>query len=128
MKYRNIVLALVLAFTARAQQPPTAPVQAKRLPPGKAKQPSPAEKSVLDQYDFGAQIIALQDDGSFATGSTVKPVLATPLPSPESGVPANFRPRTEKSTDSMKTLLRVWNQRGTRFMIVDESSSASPSS
>ena len=35
---------------------------------------------------------------------------------------------TEKSTDSMKTLLRVWNQRGTRFMIVDESSNASPNS
>ena len=34
---------------------------------------------------------------------------------------------TEKSTETKKTLLRVWNQRGTRFVVVDETDSRAPS-
>jgi P-type conjugative transfer protein TrbG len=97
MQFSKIILLVFgLSWIASAQQSPAAPVQAKRLPPDKAKRAiSPANSAVLDQYDFGAQINALEDDGSVQTGQVVKPVLATPPPSPESGVPAGYRPRTD---------------------------------
>jgi type IV secretion system protein VirB9 len=91
-----ILLAVGLVCFAAAQQSPAPPVQAKRLPPEKTRRsPSPANSTVLDQYDFGAQISALQDDGTVQAGPVVKPLLATPPLSAESGVPAGYRPRTD---------------------------------
>jgi P-type conjugative transfer protein TrbG len=91
-----IVFAFGLAWIAVAQQSPAPPVQAKRLPPDKTRHSSSsANSTVLDQYDFGAQISALQNEGSVQPGPVVKPILATPAPSSESGVPPGYRPRTD---------------------------------
>jgi type IV secretion system protein VirB9 len=95
MKSLTLILALTFVGALSGQQTQLPPVQAKRLPPEKSKRPPSADTGVLDQYDFGAQITALQNDGTVTTGPTVKPVLATPSPTPESGVPANFHPRTD---------------------------------
>lgn len=90
--------AASLASMLFAQQNSSPPVQAKRLPPDKSKRAAnPISTSLLDQYDFGAQISALQADGSVRVGETVKPIVATPATPAivEAGVPPGFRPKTD---------------------------------
>jgi type IV secretion system protein VirB9 len=98
MRILKLTLVTVgLAIALPAQQSPASPDQTKRLPPGKTRAGNPISTPLLDQYDFGAQISALQSDGSIQRGEVVKPIVATPV-SPalvESGVPAGFRPKTD---------------------------------
>ena len=72
-----------IAQDGDASNPP--PVQAKRLPPKKGK-----AGSLVDQYDFGGQVTALQSTGA------IQP--SAPLASPDplaAGVPRDFKPRTD---------------------------------
>ena len=60
--FKSIVIATALSSGLLAQEPSVPPVQAKRLPPEKSKpKPSGANNTLIDKYDFGAQINALQD-------------------------------------------------------------------
>ena len=96
------LIAIVTAVSAGllAQNSPAPPVQAKRLPPEKPNgKPSGATDNLIDRYDFGAQINALEDTNSLRPGpQTVNPMQnSTPasLASGESTVPAGFKPRTD---------------------------------
>ncbi len=95
-----IVFTAGISQTLTAQSSSTSPVQAKRLPPEKAKLKSPAANdNVLDQYDFGAQVKTLQDPTALQPGAkTANPILATnPAASPntESPVPVGFKPKID---------------------------------
>ena len=76
--FKLIAIASAISAGLLAQNSPAPPVQAKRLPPDKSKRAAdPISTSLLDRYDFGAQITALQADGSVRTGETVKPIVET---------------------------------------------------
>jgi type IV secretion system protein VirB9 len=70
------MLCLTSSASAQSNLPP---VQAKRLPPEKGA-------SLLDSYDFGAQVVALQEP--------VPPPPPVTPPKP-TGVPADYQPRTD---------------------------------
>jgi len=74
-----------------AQSDPTV-VQAKRVPPGKAG--SSDHKNVLDQYDFGAQVVTLQAD-PHATPSSSPNGSHSSAVQPAIGVPSDFKPKTD---------------------------------
>ncbi|MEO8131285.1 MAG: P-type conjugative transfer protein TrbG, partial [Bryobacteraceae bacterium] len=98
--FKLITIAATLSAGLLAQDSPAPPVQAKRLPPEKSKRKvPPGNDTVLDRYDFGAQINALQDMTSLKPGAqTVKPILASTtssLSNGESAVPAGFKPKTD---------------------------------
>ena len=63
----RLIITALLGFTALAlaQQPKLPPVQAKRLPPEKGKA---SDAAYLDHYDFGAQVVALQQPVSAQSG------------------------------------------------------------
>jgi type IV secretion system protein VirB9 len=89
----RLMMTALLAFVAMAlaQQPNLPPVQAKRLQPEKGKA---SDAAYLDQYDFGAQVIALQQPVSGQSGDGSKPATVT-APQPANGVPAGFKPKTD---------------------------------
>ena len=63
--FKSIAIASAISAGLLAQNSPAPPVQAKRLPPEKPKgKPSGANDNLIDRYDFGAQINALQDTNS----------------------------------------------------------------
>jgi len=69
------------------------PVQAKRLPPEKAKPSAKdANGAMIDRYDFGAQLSALQDSNAPPQGPTPAGGLAEPTKSP---VPPGFKPKMD---------------------------------
>lgn len=96
---RLITIATAISAGLVAQDSPAPPVQAKRLPPEKPKGKRSAENNLLDRYDFGAQVNALQDVNSLQPGAkTVNPIPASTPSSAatgESAVPAGFTPRTD---------------------------------
>src|SRR4051794_29403901 len=89
----RIMTTALLGFSAvaLAQQPKLPPVQAKRLPPEKGKA---SDAAYLDKYDFGAQVIALQQPVPAQSGDGSKPATA-PASQPTNGVPAGFKPKTD---------------------------------
>jgi type IV secretion system protein VirB9 len=94
------VFIFTLGLVGSAQQPSgnSPPVQAKRLTPGKGKaRPSDPGGAYLDRYDYGAQLVALQDSAPPPTN--VAPVVSPPAgaapASPISDVPAGYRPKTD---------------------------------
>jgi type IV secretion system protein TrbG len=89
----RLMMTALLAFVAMAlaQQPILSPVQAKRLAPEKDKA---GDAAYLDQYDFGAQVIALQQPVSGQSSDGSKPATVT-APQPPNGVPAGFKPKTD---------------------------------
>ena len=94
--FKSIAIASAISAGLLAQNSPAPPVQAKRLPPEKPKgKPSGANDNLIDRYDFGAQINALQDTNSLQRGAqTVNPSLASTPASPASGesaVPAGLQ-------------------------------------
>lgn len=97
MKNFHVLLMTMAAAGGLVAQEsvPQAPVQAKRLPPEKARtKPSPSE-NVLDRYDFGAQLTTLQkglDPKSASAGVAIRPAEPTNADSP---VPAGYRPKTD---------------------------------
>ena len=95
--FKLILVTFGLAIALPAQQSSASPVQTKRLPSEKTRAGNPISTPFLDRYDFGAQISALQSDGSIQRGEIVKPIVATPvsLGLVESGVPPGFRPKTD---------------------------------
>ena len=98
--FKLLFITAVISTGLPAQEPPAAPVQAKRLPPEKPNRKIPAgSDTLLDRYDFGAQLTALQDTNNLQPGShAINPKLAsTPgtTASGESAVPAGFKPKTD---------------------------------
>lgn len=98
--FKLTAIAFAISSGLLAQNSPAPPVQAKRLPPEKPKgKPSGANDNLIDRYDFGAQLNALQDTNSLQRGTqTVNPSLASAPTSPTSGesaVPAGFKPKTD---------------------------------
>jgi len=98
--FKSIAIAAAISAGLLAQNSPAPPVQAKRLPPEKAKgKSSGANDNLIDRYDFGAQIDALQDTNSLQRGGpTVNPGLGSPPTAPtigESAVPAGLKPKTD---------------------------------
>jgi P-type conjugative transfer protein TrbG len=98
--FKSIAIASAISAGLLAQNSPAPPVQAKRLPPEKPKgKPPGVNDNLIDRYDFGAQINALQDTNSLQRGAqTVNPSLtSTPASamSGESAVPAGFKPKTD---------------------------------
>lgn len=92
--YVSLVMMMTAALGLIAQESgQQTPVQAKRLPPEKARtKPSPVENA-LDRYDFGAQLTTLQNGLDAKAVSTV-PRPAEPT-SPDSPVPPGYRPKTD---------------------------------
>ena len=88
-----------------AQQPttnqpsPRQPVEVKRQPPG-AKHEA-AAPSLLQQYDFGAQVKALQDGVPFTLPEEIEPQFVSPPTKGSDGaavsatVPKDYKPRTD---------------------------------
>jgi len=104
-----LMMTALLGFVAvaLAQQPKLPPVQAKRLPPEKGKG---SDAAYLDQYDFGAQVIALQQPAPAQSGDGSKPatVAAPQLPN---GVPAGFKPRTDvQLTETAQEAVKISEQ------------------
>lgn len=98
--FKSIAIASLISAGLLAQNSPAPPVQAKRLPPEKAKgKSSSANDNLIDRYDFGAQIDALQDTKALQRGGPiVNPSLGSSPTAPtigESAVPAGFRPKTD---------------------------------
>ena len=89
-----ITLTSTLAAVGFSQQnggPP--PVQAKRLPPEKAKPSAKdANGAMIDRYDFGAQLSALQDSNAPPQGPTTAGGGADPT---KSLVPPGFKPKMD---------------------------------
>lgn len=77
-----VFAGVFLSASASGQQMPNGPVKAKRLPPEKP----PGLATILDYYDFGAQIAALGSDAQ--SGQGVPPETHSP-------VPEGFKPRTD---------------------------------
>jgi P-type conjugative transfer protein TrbG len=91
------VFCVSAGLLAQNQAPP---VQAKRLPPEKSKgKASTNSDTLIDRYDFGAQINALQDTNTLQPGSpTVRPMIASnpgSTPTGDSTVPAGFKLKTD---------------------------------
>jgi type IV secretion system protein VirB9 len=88
--FRIIAIGASISAFLLAQDSQAPPVQAKRLPPDKSKRkPAKGNDTLLDRYDFGAQINTLQGaDKSVASAST-------PSPNGESAVPVGFKPKTD---------------------------------
>lgn len=91
---------------AMGQQSGGPPVQAKRLPPEKPAGPgSQAKGSYIDRYDFGAQLIALQDPVEPKPTTTLEPPTPT---STDSAVPPGFKPRTDvKLTETAQDAVKI---------------------
>lgn len=85
------MLFISAGFCQQTAGPP--PVQAKRLPPEKANS---APGNVLDHYDFGTQVSALQDASpSQPPSPSTKPVTTTAAAPTESPVPPGFKIKTD---------------------------------
>jgi type IV secretion system protein VirB9 len=99
MQISRTILIVICVSTGLLAQTPAPPVQAKRLPPDKSKGKAPAsDDTLIDRYDFGAQLNTLQNSGGIQQGSTVKPMSASNPGSTASGdsaVPVGFKPRTD---------------------------------
>jgi type IV secretion system protein VirB9 len=97
--FKLITIAMAVSAGLLAQESPASPVQAKRLLPEKSERKVPTgTDTLLDRYDFAAQISALQDTNSLQPGAQpVNPMPAsTPsLPNGESAVPEDFKPKTD---------------------------------
>ncbi len=80
---------------------PARPIEVKRQPPGTAPALTPAVPQILQQYDFGAQVQALQDGVPFTFPPTVEPQFAAPSkPASETSsgsgsVPKDYKPRAD---------------------------------
>ncbi len=94
MQTPKLLIALILTVAALgAQSTPPTPIQAKRLPPEKTK--TKQGTSLLDRYDFGAQVETLQEGLPAAmTHPEVIPITSTP-PTGESTVPPGYKPKTD---------------------------------
>jgi P-type conjugative transfer protein TrbG len=98
-----IAIALLNVFQLVAQQPPQNPASSKKAPLEVHREPSgnnvrpdgTATPSVLQQYDFGAQVRALTEGTSVISPEGVKPEFATQSASGEAStqpaVPKDFR-------------------------------------
>jgi type IV secretion system protein TrbG len=100
MQIFKAVFIPVCVCACLVAQTPAPPVQAKRLPPEKSKGKTPTgSDTLIDRYDFGAQINALQDTNALQQGSpTVRPMIGPnsgSTPSGDSTVPAGFKPKTD---------------------------------
>src|SRR5690242_17244554 len=97
--FRIFIITTAISAGLLAQESPAPPIQAKRLPPEKSKRKAPTgNDTLLDRYDFGAQINALQDTNALPSGAqTVNPTFASSPTSPNSepGVPVGFRLKTD---------------------------------
>ena len=93
---KPIIITLTIASAALAQEVPAPPVQAKRLPPDKAKPvTSKANDALLDRYDFGAQVNTLQGMDTQQPGAAAASPNHQSLPNGDSAVPAGFKPKTD---------------------------------
>ena len=96
MQYLKFVITLAIASAVLAQEAPAPPVQAKRLPPDKAKPvTSKANDALLDRYDFGAQVNTLQGVDTQQPGAAAASPNHQSLPTGDSAVPAGFKPKTD---------------------------------
>ena len=97
--FKLFIIATALAADLIAQDAPVPPVQAKRLPQDKTKRKvPPGSDNLIDKYDFGAQINALQDTSLQPGAQAVNPMLASNAglaSTGESAVPAGFMPKTD---------------------------------
>jgi type IV secretion system protein VirB9 len=93
-----VIIALTGGGAAQQSSGSSAPVQAKRLPPEKGKARAPDQNGAyLDRYDFGAQLVALQDTAHPApnVAPVGQPSAGTAPSSSISEVPAEFHPKTD---------------------------------
>ena len=102
MRIPNILL-FSLAVASFGQQPPAADPPAMKVPGIEVKRepPQATVPPLLQQYDFGEQLKALQEGQPFSFPAEVSPVFAQPpktgtgkTSEPES-VPKDYRPRTD---------------------------------
>src|SRR5689334_5421612 len=92
-QFMNVIF-LMAFWTAEVlcAQSETSVVRAKRVPPGKA---SPTEhKDVLDKYDFGAQVVALQAEPHATPGASPNGANSSAAQG-ATGVPSDFKPKTD---------------------------------
>jgi type IV secretion system protein TrbG len=93
---KPIIITLTIASAVLAQEVPAPPVQAKRLPPDKAKPvTSKTNDALLDRYDFGAQVNTLQGMDTQQPGAAAASPIHPSLPNGDSAVPAGFKPKTD---------------------------------
>ena len=92
------IIVLTVGGAAQQSSGDSAPIQAKRLLPGKGKAKPPDQNGAyVDHYDYGAQVVALQDTAP--PPANVAPVASPPAgaapASPMSEVPAGYRPKID---------------------------------
>src|SRR4051794_11265187 len=85
---RLIIAATFALLSVASAQSPLPPVQLKRLPPEKGKANA---KAYVDQYDFGGQLLALQDPELAPTAFPPKPATGPQL----NGVPPGYNPKSD---------------------------------
>ena len=97
-----IAAGLLSAQQPTTHQPsPRQPVEVKRQPPGAEHQPPAAAPPLLQQYDFGAQVKALQDGVPFTFPEESETQFAGPSTNGSNGaavsatVPKDYKPRTD---------------------------------
>ncbi len=98
--FKLVIITTALTVGLSGQDATVPPVQAKRLPPDKTKRKvPPGSDNLIDRYDFGGQINALQDTNSVQSGSQALNPMSASNPGSastgESAVPAGFKPKTD---------------------------------
>ncbi len=94
MQTPKLLIAFLLTVVPLgAQSAPPTPIQAKRLPPEKTK--AKQGTSLLDRYDFGAQVETLQEGvPATTTHPAASPITSMPQTG-ESTVPPGYKPKTD---------------------------------
>jgi type IV secretion system protein VirB9 len=104
---RLLIAATFALGSVALAQPTLPPIQPKRLPPEKGKANA---KAYIDQYDFGGQLLALQEPTT-APATTAPNPPAAPTRQQPTGVPPGFRPKSDVHlTETAEQAVRMNDQ------------------
>src|SRR5262249_47020862 len=104
---RLMIAATFALLSVASAQSPLPPVQAKPLPPEKGKANG---KAYFDQYDFGGQLLALQDPTAPPATPTAKPPTG-PMGQQPNGVPPGYKPKSDvRLTETAEQAVRMNEQ------------------
>ena len=102
----RFLIAATFALVSLASPQSLPPVQPKRLPPEKGK---PNAKAYIDQYDFGGQLLALQEPAAVPATSQKPP--AGPIGPQPNGVPPGYKPKSDvRLTETAEQAVRMNEQ------------------
>src|SRR3954447_20675971 len=88
---RILIAATFTLMSVASAQAPLPPVQPKRLPPEKGKANA---KAYIDQYDFGGNLLALQEPTTAPATTSPNPP-APAIGQRSTGVPPGYKPKSD---------------------------------